>query len=154
MLLVINYRMIFSFWIDVFTLTNHLNIFVLSYYSMILMFVKMKMRDFYLIINDLGYSSKIKEIIFYNETVNKKTFVVPILNSVILLYTILFLISLLIKSFKMSLELTVLFLLNLRNLLRILNSNFFDRNLNWYLKVAKFKLLHNIGNYNMIVEIN
>ena len=54
--------------------------------------MKMKMRDFYLIINDLGYSPTIKEIIFKNETVNKKTFIVTILNSVIILFCIMFII--------------------------------------------------------------
>lgn len=87
-----------SFWIDLFRIFNLINYFTIHYYGKVLAFVKMKMRDFYLIINDLGYSPKIKEIIFYNETVNKKTFIVPILNSVILLYIILFLVSLIFRT--------------------------------------------------------
>ncbi len=89
--------MVMSFWIDLFRILNVINIYGLHFYVKVLNFVKMKMRDFYLIINDLGYSPKIKEIIFYNETVNKKTFIVPILNSVILLYILLFIISLIFR---------------------------------------------------------
>lgn len=95
----------------------------------------MKMRDFYLIINDLGYSPKIKEIIFKNETVNKKTFIVVILNSVIILYSIMFIISLFLQAPLFIMNFLFKNVINLRNFLRKINSKFMEHRFNWYLKV-------------------
>jgi len=56
------------------------------------------MKDFYLLLNDLFYSPEIKEIIFQNESLNKKCFMMPILSSIILIYILMFIVGLILKS--------------------------------------------------------
>lgn len=114
----------------------------------------MKIRDFYLVINDLGFSPRIKEIIFKNETINKKTFIIPILNSVIILYILLFLFSIVLHIIKLFFTLIYKSLLGIRNSLRMMNGRFLDRNFNWYMKTARFKFAHSLGNVNFIIENN
>lgn len=146
--------MILSLYMDLIRLWQKACDWLGGKYGVALSFVGMKARDFYLIINDLGYSPKIKEIIFKNETVNKKTFIVPILNSVIILYVLLFLVSLCLKGVSMALVIVLKLLTNFRNSLRMMNSNFLDRNFNWYLRMAKFRYVGSVEGFNFLLENN
>lgn len=145
-LVFINYKVLISTYIDIFTFFHKYYSCLIDLLSKFSDQIKKRMKYFYLLINDLGYSQKMKEIIFHRESLNKKTFTIPILNCLIMIFLIFKILQGFFKIFQYLLQQIINKLTQGRKFLRKVNRNFYEKYLNIYLKVVKFRYLGVISN--------